>query len=542
MGIDYLLGMKKFKTVVLFCILSFAISCSQQKKYVEYNVKQGETMRTIAKDLDMKTKDLLRLNPNIGRKPAVNTVIIIPNKNTTSTNSDTKNTATVVEEVKGEANIEEIDGSPAKDLEEIKKQFIIHEVKPKETIYGLKRFYNVTEESLFALNPELSEGLKIGQFIKIKPIEEGEVAENLRYEDVVEEAISLKVALLLPFKSKKYDTVSYPKIFNKNKSLANIVTDFYLGTELAIDSLRKQGVTIELNVFDTEKNSTRIRSILAENDLNKNDVIIGPLYSEEAEIVANKVSIPVVFPVYSKNQSKFSSSKIIKTSPEKTVFRDELISYIKESFTKGTVIIVADEKSNSNSFKIKEALEAHDSIAKVHIVTPKGGYIVKERFLKILKPNMKNWVVMATNDNVIVADAINSLISLPDSTTAKVFAFDKGIAFDRIDNFKLAKIGFTYVSDRYVDESSMSTQTFNSQYYAKNHTMPSFYATKGFDITYDVLMRLASGNSLKSTFNNGASYRVESKFDFSKKLFQTSENNGLFILQYNEDLTLTRLQ
>jgi hypothetical protein len=72
--------------------------------------------------------------------------------------------------------------------------------------------------------------------------------------------------------------------------------------------------------------------------------------------------------------------------------------------------------------------------------------------------------------------------------------------------------------------------------------MPSFYATKGFDITYDVLMRLASGNSLKSTFNDGASYRVESKFDFTKKLFKTSENNGLFILQYNEDLTLTRLK
>jgi LysM repeat protein len=90
MGIDYLLGMKKFKTVVLFCILSFAVSCSQQKKYVEYNVKKGETMRTIAKDLDMKTKDLLRLNPDIGRKPAVNTVIIIPNKNTISTNRHQK--------------------------------------------------------------------------------------------------------------------------------------------------------------------------------------------------------------------------------------------------------------------------------------------------------------------------------------------------------------------------------------------------------------------------------------------------------------------
>ena len=68
--------------------------------------------------------------------------------------------------------------------------------------------------------------------------------------------------------------------------------------------------------------------------------------------------------------------------------------------------------------------------------------------------------------------------------------------------------------------------------------MPSFYATKGFDITYDVLMRLASGDHLKATFQKGASYRVESKFNYSKQLFETTENKGLFILQYNEDLHL----
>jgi len=541
MGINYLLGMKKFKTVVLFCILTFAVSCGQQKKYIEYKVKQGETMRKIAKKLDMKTKDLLRLNPNIGRKPKVNTVIIIPNSKTIST-SDTEKTTTIIDEVKEESNIGEANNAEDNESEKLKEKFVIHEVKPKETIYGLKRFYNVTEENLLTLNPELVEGLKIGQFIKIKPVEEGKASENLRYEDVVEEGISLKVALLLPFKSKEYDTIPFRKIFSRKRSLANIVTDFYLGTELAIDSLRLQGIQIELNIFDTEKNGTRIKSIIAENDLNKNDVIIGPLYSEEAEILASNIDIPLIFPVYSKNQAKFSSSTIVKTSPEKKVFRDELTSYIKDIYTTGTLTVVTDDTSYSNGFRIQEDLEAHDSISKVHILKPKEGYIDKERFLKILKPNTKNWVVMATNDNVIVAGAINSLISLPDSTAAKVFAYDKREAFDRIDNFKLAKIGFTYVSDRYVDESSTTTKTFNSQYFAKNNAMPSFYATKGFDITYDVLMRLASGKKLKSTFNEGASYRVESKFDYTKKLFKNAENKGLFILQYNEDLTLTRLK
>jgi hypothetical protein len=69
--------------------------------------------------------------------------------------------------------------------------------------------------------------------------------------------------------------------------------------------------------------------------------------------------------------------------------------------------------------------------------------------------------------------------------------------------------------------------------------LPSFYATKGFDITYDILVRLASGNDLKKTFKAGTSSRVETKFDYRNSI---TENQGLFIVQYNKDLTLTKLK
>ncbi|WP_232455964.1 LysM peptidoglycan-binding domain-containing protein [Polaribacter sp. SA4-10] len=530
--------MKHLKFFVFLCILTFTVSCGQQKKYVEYKVKEGESMRTIANNLDMKTRDLLRLNPDITRKPDANTVIIIPYKK--RVNVKEKVGETIADEVVNVTNEDEIKNAA---LEELKKNFVVYEVKKGDAFYSLTRFYNVTQEELIYLNPELFEGLKVGQIIKIKPIVEGKESENHIYEDVIESDVSLKVALLLPFKTNENDTISSKDIFIKSK-LANIVTDFYLGSEIAIDSLRHQGINIELNVFDTQKNGSEIRTILSENDLNENDVIIGPLYSEEAEIVANEVNIPVVFPVHSKNQSKFSSSKLIKTSPEKKVFREELVTYIKDNFNSGNLIVVGDGETSSNriSTLVKNSLEIHDSISEVHVLKPKDGYIAKELFLDILKPNMKNWVVMTTNDNVIVADAINSLISLPDSTSVKVLAFDKGKVFDKIDNLKLAKIGFTYVSDEYVDEASFSTKLFNKQYYAKNNALPSFYATKGFDITYDILMRLASGKDLKATFKDGASFRVESKFDYNNKLFKTTENKGLFILQYNDDLSLSRLK
>ena len=63
------------------------------------------------------------------------------------------------------------------------------------------------------------------------------------------------------------------------------------------------------------------------------------------------------------------------------------------------------------------------------------------------------------------------------------------------DNNNLAQLEFVYVTDTYVDESSLAARTFNKQYLEKNKALPSYYATRGFDVTYDVVMRLASGKN-----------------------------------------------
>ena len=543
--------MKHLKFFVFLCILTFTVSCGQQKKYVQYKVKEGETIGEIAKKLDMKTKDLLRLNPDVSRKPEANTVIIVPNKNTVKTTGETINKEeSKLSKIKDDAKegaVSSIVSEKEKQrnllIAELEKEFKIHEVKKGDTFYSLTRFYNVSKDELTSLNPELSEGLKLGQFIKIMPIEDVLEEENLLYKDEIEEGISIKAAIMLPFRASELESRSANEIFD-NSRLSNIVTDFYLGAEIAIDSLRKQGVKLNIDVFDTGRNSTQLKTIIADNNLKDNDVIIGPLYSEEVQYLAEEVNTSIVFPVYSNKQSKFTSKRIVKTSPNKDLFRDKLLEYISENLNEGNIIIVGDGKadSNYNSTKIKEILKSHDSINSVSVITPVDGYIKKAKFTDVLKPDMKNIVVMTTSDKIVVASAINSLISLPVNTTATVFTFDKTSTYDKVDNLKLAQLGFTYVSEEYIREDSFKAMDFNKKYLAKNGTLPSYYATKGFDVTYDVLVRLASGKSLKSTFDDGYSYRVESKFDYTSKIFKTTENKGLFILKYNEDLTLTRIK
>ncbi len=555
--------MRGFKLLVILCLMVVATSCAQQRKYVSYTVKKGETMKTIAKRLDMKTRDLLRLNPDVGRRPSPDTVIIIPNKNfkeEDTTNNDTTITTT-----------EEIDSTEVVkkevDIDELKKNFVVHQVKKGDTFYNLTRFYNVSEEELKELNPELSEGLKLEMYIKIKPITDED--EILIYQDTIQENASVRLAMLLPFRAIEYDTIEEKDIFKTN-TLANITTDLYLGASVAVDSLRGQGIDVDISLFDTGRKNTKIDSILRVTDFDEYSAIIGPLYSDEVPKVANRTRIPVVFPVFSRNQDRFRSSRVIKTYADKEVHQKALIDYILEKYTNENILIIGDSTATSirNSDAIKATLLQHDSIQEAKILHPNTGYIAKHFIINSLKAEVGNWVILATDQSVIASDAINSLISLPteeeeeeeddkkkkkkddepemqilpEDTVIRIFAWDKANKFNRVDNNKLAKLGFTYTSDILVDENSPGVQMFNRQYLEKNNALPSYYATKGFDIVYDTAMRLASGDNLKDTFKKGTSYRVESKFEYSRMLFSTSSNEGIFIIQYNPDLTLTRLK
>ena len=554
--------MRKFKILIILLFVVIASSCGQQKKYISYTVKKGETLKGIAKRLGIKTKDLLSLNPDIGRKPVSETLIIIPN-------NEYQQIEEAPNPVENNNSIPVSDEVPV--AEELMNDFVLHKVEKGDTFYNLTRAYNVSKAQLNQLNPSIdSLGLQLDMLLKIKPVADEDLL--VLYRDTIQENTVVKLAMLLPFRAIEYDTIDAKDIF-KTKKLVNITTDIYLGASLAIDSLHSLGVDIELSVFDTGRKDTKLDSILAVTDFDNIDAIIGPLYSEEVPKVANRTGVPVVFPVYSKKQNRFSSSKIIKTSADRAIHQEALIDYVLKNYVNENILIIGDSSATSirNSDLIKSRLVQHDSINEALIIYPNEGYIKKHFVINALKPDVGNWVILATDKRDISSDAINSLISLPveepeedeseeedekseeesdepemqilpEDTVIKVFGISKSSQFDKIDNNKLAKLGFTFTSDTFIDENSPEMQLFHSQYLEKNYAYPSYYATRGFDILFDIGMRLASGKKLKETFKQGVSFRLESKFEYSKSLFNISSNHGIYILKYTPDLTLTRIK
>jgi tetratricopeptide (TPR) repeat protein len=119
-------------------------------------------------------------------------------------------------------------------------------------------------------------------------------------------------ALIHKFKLKKSDYISelpvsvhkdiysvsvlFPFVVNTldptpNRKRNQFVLDLFEGMKLAVDTLAKQGTKISLRAYDTERNPEKIKKILETNELKNTDLIVGPLFQEENDLVQEFSSV-----------------------------------------------------------------------------------------------------------------------------------------------------------------------------------------------------------------------------------------------------------
>jgi len=573
--------MKIFRIFFLLLFISVLSSCAQQKKYISYTVKQGETIRSIARENDIKTRDLMHLNPGVSKRPSANTVIIIPNKNYGKPEKAiplTKNTHTVLKKenlfsiskkygitVDALKKANDLAGNnisvgrvlvipiPEKEHEVIDtvkvapivvvidSSFSTHTVVKDDTIFNLTRRYQISEEALYELNPLLKEGLNLGMVLIVGK-KEDKIVGIANFEDVITDK-PLNVLLMLPYKLGSIDV--YHETFTWDHKLLNIVTDFHEGALIAIDSLRNQGMQVNIDVVDTENSLSKIETILRGRNMRDYDVVVGPLFMKNAKQVAKNVSIPVIAPIFSKTQTSISDTNLIKVAPNKELLEAKVIGYMLENYSGEKIIIAGDDKPTTSSkiTSVIAKLKAHDFINDIIVIRPKKGYIKKEKFITAIDTmGVKNWVLLIGDDSVLTADVVNNLGVMPlEKRDIRLFGFEMNTTYNNVSSGHLARLQFTFSKEEYIDALSVEARSFSKMYHEKNHIRPSYYATKGFDVTYDVLMRLAKG-SFNASIKEGVSKRVKTKFDYIKTKFGSTENRGVFLLQYQDNLELKILE
>jgi hypothetical protein len=347
---------------------------------------------------------------------------------------------------------------------------------------------------------------------------------------------SKKLALLLPFNIAKVqnDTVNTIADRLKKDKFLNMTLDFYSGALMAIDSAKQLGISVDVIVFDSEetKNSSNVAKLIADNQLATIGAVIGPFYQANVEKTAELLStnqVAVISPL-SKEVGK-SYPNLFQTITSNSVLRSAIFDFMRSK--NGNIIAVVDKKKVSVKKYILEnqkdvRFAALDATGVLNVLSLKG----------LLVKNKINYVVMETANTSMIKATMTALLSVQQWFNVQLVILEPNetLNTDEIEFADLVKLKLMYPSMTR-ENSSTEAMLFEKNFKLINKVTPNSFAIRGFDVTFDALMRLSQPNGFFESANQ-VTEQVESKFDYFKNDLSGFANKGLYILYYDADLTV----
>ena len=454
-------------------------------------------------------------------------------------------------------NVPNIIVSDKKQIEE--DQFGYYIVKASEGFYRLEKKLGLSKELLVSLNPELEkEGLKLGMVLRVprssvKDIETALVFTTTLSDGLVDLTVK-NIGLLLPFKTKSIDSdsLSLAREQLKRDGYINLSTDFYSGVAIAIDSAKQLGISVNLDVFDTNAKALDVKTILNETDFSKYDLILGPITSKNLELTAQHVlkdNIPVVSPFVN---SKKSYSNLFQTIPDLDWMRSKMVSYVKTDTIPHRTLIIYDSKNTSTVTYLKKAFPSASLITSK---TDKDGveqfYLMLEDVQKVLLPGRTIVFLESNNEGFVsnvtsMLNAMNGLTTLVDDNETEIqrdillMTTSKNKAFEgkNVSNYDLSNLHFQYPAINFNMELASA---FQEKYLIKFGTFPNKYAIRGFDLTMDLLLRLSRFGTLYERATDIQTSYIGNKFKYTLQPNGGYKNEAGFILKY-DDLEIIKVQ
>ena len=486
-------------------------------KLKAYTVKPKEGKWRIAYKYGISINTLENINPEIGSILKLGQKIAVPNKDEIKLNSVEENN----------------------DYFEIQKNIQISVLEQK---LGLKN------NSIIKLNPGILDSVEKGVIIKVpvstKTNEDVINLSKKSLEDNIVDFDKKKFAIILPFRLDNfdYDSIQKSTPILKNDKLLNISLDFLFGAEMAVNSYSKLGIDVQMDVFDSALDSSKIDKILDENNFEIYDFIVGPLTNNLFNYFVDStkdLNIKIVKPL-SKKQN--TDRRIINTIPNDTLLFNEIISHVESDTTRSEKYIISDSKSVEISNKVKKIFpESKQFFSKIN----ESGDDTKTLVYDDLDSTFvkgKNIVFLETKEQGFVSNVssiLNSFIN--DTIKIELFTTNKNNAFEgaNVSNNYLSNLKFQYAStNKKID--IVEDKSFIDKFISNYNYFPSKYSIRAYDITYDLLLRISNGDLNDENIFGIESQYFENKFRYKRSSSGSIDNIATYLIKY-EDLKIEEM-
>lgn len=288
------------------------------KKCTVHTVAEGDTLYSLAKRYDVPLKQIMELNSEVeADSMAVGMSLYIP-YNVKSKKKSEEPESSVVENTVAE--VQDLD----KECKRREKRAVEHaEDVVAEVVESIATEAESVAESAVEAVAEAQEQQSEGHgeilgvsvdsllsFISHGGMHEAAEQERMQEIDSMESAQKIRIPVFKRFNKGEVLNVALMLPMHRNGKVVGAFVDFYRGVLLALEDLRRQGYSIRMRVYDTERTAIKINEIITAEEFAYTDLIVGPVYADELKVVlplAEDMNIPVITPLSDINPEDVSS-------------------------------------------------------------------------------------------------------------------------------------------------------------------------------------------------------------------------------------------
>ena len=524
-----------------------------------HTIKAGETLYRLTVIYGLTAREICNANPGLSAENfKEGQVIIIPeNKPITPVITQPKATEPAP-----------ITVTPATPIAEEKTNNCRkeHVVKRRENIYRISRMYGISELELVNANPELRERkMKTGEVLCIpytkeelekrqaetpKHKEEEEIPVDLvvptdeelfaKSKLIPEDIEQIKAAIILPLMLGDSITSEQMKM-----------VEFYEGVLLALDSLKKQGVSVDLHIYDSGNKLTSIAPILNKPEMRGMNLIIGPVHDthiKEAAAFADTTGIRLVVPFARQIDEVFTNPYIYQVNTPQSYFYSEVYDHFFMQFPHPNVIFFESPEEEDDELigGFKRELSYRDV---PYTVLPADTATNKDSIMAHLDIDREN-ILMMTSEK---SGSLNNMIPVfqllvRDTASTKfdthLFGYPQYQVYTNNHLASFYEIDTYFYSSFYTNNLLPEAKAFHQKYrrtYSKEivNRYPK-YAILGFDIAYYFLKAMhLYGTDIDSRLHEMKYVPLQTGFKFERvNNWGGFINRKVFFVHFSKDYEL----
>lgn len=493
------------------------------KLYYSHKVLEKQTLYSISKAYGATIEDIIKANPSIGEKGEhlrAGTVLLIPaepseaqDRKTSSETADTVKTA--AQAPPGTPEKSNDTGDDNKDEGRFDwADYSIHTVKWYENLQSIARKYGMSEELLVEFNGLESTVLRKRQKIKIPDAEfiprlQAMIESGKKNDRPADEALTespavtaadtvaaalpvdglyvvpdpdapVRIALVLPLDC----------IFEGSGGNTNYM-DFYSGALVAAKNMSEKGVSIELNVIDTQEYNS-VSEIAESGRLDGSDYVIGPVHAKQIQEIlplCKSKGIDIVSPLDPKAAEYLENETgLIQVPLSANNQYEDIAAWIQEEGDfPCTVLVLAEvggESTVAEMEKATRALQGKNIDYKVFSYNILQGRGVEQSIGRYFDSLKTNRVIIASENEAFVNDAVRNLNTLRTINKYDIHAYGTARlrGFETIEPEHFHNINMHLSMAYYVDYGDPETMEFLREYRALFNAEPTPFAFQGYDI------------------------------------------------------------